>query len=174
MDPGDQVRPVRLRDAEQVADHADRQWHGHQVHEVTAGRGRQLVEELVGTLRDAGAKRVHVPEREGGADHAAQPRVLGRIGKDHGLLQALHDRPDLFPAHIPGLDPLLALAERAVPQRRDAVSVPAEHHHVAVAGDQRGRFLAQLPVKGIGLTGRVPHEVEDEQFAFGISASYRA
>ncbi len=71
---------LRVRDAEQVADHHDGQGDGEAGDEV--GR-RPLpgdgVEPLVGNLLDATAQPLDATHREGLGHHPADPRVLGRI-----------------------------------------------------------------------------------------------
>ncbi|MGX1116743.1 hypothetical protein RKD37_002106 [Streptomyces ambofaciens] len=172
MDDRDQFGPVGLRDAEQVADGADRQRHREFGHQVGAGALGQPVEEAVDAPGDAVAQRLHVPSGEGRADDPSQPGVLGRVGEDHALLHQLHDAAQVVLGDVLELElqPLVALAERAVAQRRVAVGVPAEHQG-AVAGEQRGRRAAELVVEGVGVLHRLHHDRVEELFGFGVGAS---
>ena len=97
-EPGAELGPVRLGDAEQLADHGERQREGEARDQVDDGVAAavQLVEQVVDDRLDAGPQRGDPRAAERGRGQPAQPGVVGRVDAEHvpgerGAGQALGD-----------------------------------------------------------------------------------
>ena len=77
--PGLQPGPVLLGDAEQLADHVDRQRGEDRLEQVDGAVVADLADQLVGDLRDPRLDALDGPRRERPGHEPAQPGVVGRV-----------------------------------------------------------------------------------------------
>ena len=85
-EPGAELGPVRLGDAEQLADHGEREREGEPRDQVDHGgvaAAVQLVEQVVDDGLDAGPQRGDPGAAERGRGQPAQPGVVGRVDAEH-------------------------------------------------------------------------------------------
>ena len=136
-----ELGPVRLRHAEHLTDHRDRELQGqlgdHVDHAVAA------VEQLVGQPHDVGPELLDGPRRERLRHQLAQPRVVRRVEAEHRLRPLAEVLEPLEPllfgeAVLLPHRPRLALAEPRVSQHRLAVVVSTDHHDPESAPEDRG------------------------------------
>jgi hypothetical protein len=97
-EPGAELGPVLLGDAQQLADHGEGQWEGEACDQVDDGVAAavQLVEQVVDERLDARPQRGDPWSAERGRGQPAQPGVVGRVDAEHvpgegGAGQALGD-----------------------------------------------------------------------------------
>ncbi len=124
LGPLAELRPVGNGHAEQHADDAHRQRVGEIVHQVEVATRLGGVQQLVDEPLDLSSQPADRGRRERSTDQAAQPRVVGRVAKQHPLTEAARQRP--FPDCRPKAVAKPGPTEARIPPDRPAISAGAK------------------------------------------------
>ena len=175
-----ELRPVCLRNPEQLADHRDRKGERKFVHDVdaapVAGDVGQGVEEPVAQGDDMGAELFDRAGGEGPGHQAPKAGVVGGIEREHGLatLEELEEVRGLLGRDSPPADPhpeggvlIGSLAEMGGPQHPLAV-VEAAHDPAAHGGTEQGSALPDAGVVGIGVGASLGRGQERQQLGVEV------
>jgi hypothetical protein len=151
--PGAEVGPIRVGDAEQLADHGDRQREGERFEQVDLTAGGHRVQQRTGDLGDARPQPLDAAGRERPGDQAPKAVMVGGIRAEH--VRVKRSEPVIgFGGGIAGPQRAPVFDQPRIGQRGAGLRVPRDNPDGMAAGHHNPahRALGSQPlVHGVGV-----------------------